>query len=158
VLGWRRTIVLNPLQPAFVEPGAIQCGYCTPAMLLAAQALLRANSAPSEAEVREAFSGVLCRCTGYLKPVQAVLRAGAVLRGEALEPIGTPILAPPELFGTPGEQADEPGSPAAGPELITRTRVMPRITVVPETETLRSVGKPAPKVDAGKLAQGKPAF
>ena len=157
-LGWRRTIGLNALQAAFVETGAIQCGYCTPAMLLAAQALLRANSAPSEAEVREAFSGVLCRCTGYLKPVQAVLRAGAVLRGEALEPIGTPILAPPELFGRPGEQADEPGSPAAGPELITRTRVMPRITVVPETETLRSVGKPAPKVDAVKLAQGKPAF
>ncbi|MGH2621496.1 MAG: molybdopterin-dependent oxidoreductase, partial [Anaerolineales bacterium] len=157
-LGWRRTVGLNPLQAAFVETGAIQCGYCTPAMLLAAQALLRANSTPSEAEVREAFSGVLCRCTGYLKPVQAVLRAAAVLRGEALEPIGTPILAPPELFGTPAEEADGPGGPLAGPELITRTRVMPRITVVPETETLRMVGKPAPKVDAVKLAQGKPAF
>jgi len=157
-LGWRRTVGLNALQAAFVETGAIQCGYCTPAMLLAAQALLRANSAPNEGEVREAFSGVLCRCTGYLKPVQAVLRAAAVLRGEALEPIGTPILAPPELFGTSGEEAGGSGGPLAGPELITRTRVMPRITVVPKTETLRSVGKPAPKVDAVKLAQGKPAF
>ena len=157
-LGWRRTAGLNPLQAAFVETGAIQCGYCTPAMLLTAQALLRANSTPSEAEVREAFSGVLCRCTGYLKPVQAVLRAAAVLRGEALEPIGAPIPAPPELFGTTGGDGDEPAGPLGGSELTTRTRVMPRITVVPETETLRMVGKPAPKVDAVKLAQGKPAF
>lgn len=66
---------LHPLQAAFVETGAIQCGYCTPAMILSAKALLDKNPRPTEVEVREALSGVLCRCTGYVKPVQAVLRA-----------------------------------------------------------------------------------
>jgi putative selenate reductase molybdopterin-binding subunit len=157
-LGWKRTAGLNALQSAFVETGAIQCGYCTPAMLLAAQALLRSDPAPTEARVREAFSGVLCRCTGYLKPVQAVLRAAATLRGESLEPIGMPIPAPPEMFGLPGADGGEPGGAPAGPEVLTRVRVMPKMTVVPQAETLRTVGKPTPKVDAVKLAQGKPAF
>jgi putative selenate reductase molybdopterin-binding subunit len=66
---------LHPLQAAFVDGGAVQCGYCTPAMILSALALLRDNPHPSEAEVREALDGVLCRCTGYVKPVEAVLRA-----------------------------------------------------------------------------------
>lgn len=66
---------LHPLQQAFVELGAIQCGYCTPAMILAAKALLDAHPEPTEAEVRDALSGVYCRCTGYVKPVEAVLRA-----------------------------------------------------------------------------------
>ena len=64
---------LHPIQQAFVESGAIQCGYCTPAQVLAAKELLERNPDPSEEAVREALSGVLCRCTGYLKPVQAVL-------------------------------------------------------------------------------------
>ena len=85
--GWKMTAGLHPLQQAFVESGAIQCGYCTPAQILAAKELLERNPDPTEAEVREALSGVLCRCTGYLKPVQAVLRAAAVLRGEAVEPL-----------------------------------------------------------------------
>src|SRR5512135_2957778 len=83
--GWKKTGGLHPLQQAFVETGAIQCGYCTPAQILAAKALLDRNPSPSEEEVREALSGVLCRCTGYLKPVQAVQRAAAILRGEAPE-------------------------------------------------------------------------
>lgn len=65
---------LHPLQTAFVEQGAVQCGYCTPAMILSAKALLDENPHPSEAEVRDALSSVLCRCTGYLKPVEAILR------------------------------------------------------------------------------------
>jgi putative selenate reductase molybdopterin-binding subunit len=65
---------LHPLQAAFVEAGAVQCGYCTPGMILAAKALLDENPHPTEAEVREALSGVLCRCTGYVKPVEAVMR------------------------------------------------------------------------------------
>ncbi len=69
--GWKQTDGLHPLQKAFVETGAIQCGYCTPAQILAAKALLEKNPNPTEEEVREAISGVLCRCTGYLKPVQA---------------------------------------------------------------------------------------
>ncbi len=64
---------LHPLQKAFAEHSAVQCGYCTPAMILSAKALLDENPHPSEAEVRDALSGVLCRCTGYLKPVEAVL-------------------------------------------------------------------------------------
>ena len=65
---------LHPLQAAFVEAGAVQCGYCTPAMILAAKALLDENRYPTEAEVRDALSGVLCRCTGYVKPIEAVMR------------------------------------------------------------------------------------
>ena len=85
--GWKHTEGLHPLQQAFIETGAIQCGYCTPAQLLAAEALLRENPNPSEAEVREALSGVLCRCTGYVKPVEAVLRAAARMRGEEPPPV-----------------------------------------------------------------------
>ena len=66
---------LHPVQAAFVDTGAIQCGYCTPAMELCAKALLDNVPDPSEAEVRDALAGCLCRCTGYVKPVQAVLRA-----------------------------------------------------------------------------------
>jgi putative selenate reductase molybdopterin-binding subunit len=66
---------LHPLQQAFIESGAIQCGYCTPAMILVAKALLDANPNPTETEVRQALAGVLCRCTGYVKPVEAVLAA-----------------------------------------------------------------------------------
>ena len=71
---------LHPLQEQFVHCGAIQCGYCTPAQLLAAKKLLDENPNPSEHEVRTAIAGVLCRCTGYLKPVEAVLRAVAQMR------------------------------------------------------------------------------
>lgn len=78
---------MHPLQRAFIESGAIQCGYCTPAQILCAKALLDHNPNPTEAEVRAAFNGVLCRCTGYVKPVQAVLRAAAVLRGEEVPPV-----------------------------------------------------------------------
>jgi len=66
---------LHPVQEAFLEHGAVQCGYCTPAMLLCAKALLERSPHPTEAEVREMLSGVLCRCTGYKKPVEAVLAA-----------------------------------------------------------------------------------
>ena len=66
---------LDPLQEAFLDHGAVQCGYCTPAMVLCTRALLDRNAEPSEDEVREALSGVFCRCTGFKKPVEAVLAA-----------------------------------------------------------------------------------
>ena len=66
---------LDPVQEAFLDHGAVQCGYCTPAMVLCAKALLERSPAPTEAEVRETLSGVLCRCTGYKKPVEAILAA-----------------------------------------------------------------------------------
>jgi aerobic-type carbon monoxide dehydrogenase small subunit (CoxS/CutS family) len=66
---------LAPLQRAFLAAGGVQCGFCTPGMLISATALLRENSSPSEDEVRIALSGNLCRCTGYQKIVLAVLSA-----------------------------------------------------------------------------------
>ena len=64
---------LHPLQKAFVEKGAIQCGFCTPGMILTAKAFLDENSHPSEGDVKKAISGNLCRCTGYVKIVEAIL-------------------------------------------------------------------------------------
>ena len=73
--GLRRGGELHPLQKAFIEGGAIQCGFCTPGMILAAKALLDACPRPDEAQVKDALSGNLCRCTGYTKIIEAVLRA-----------------------------------------------------------------------------------
>jgi carbon-monoxide dehydrogenase small subunit len=85
--GLAREDRLHPLQQAFLEEGAVQCGYCTPGMLLAAKALLDENPAPSIEEVKRAISGNLCRCTGYTKIIRAIQSgAGAVRRdrpGEA---------------------------------------------------------------------------
>ncbi|MBN2304492.1 MAG: molybdopterin-dependent oxidoreductase [Anaerolineae bacterium] len=162
--GWRGSDPLHPLQTAFIETGAIQCGYCTPAMILAAKALLDRNPDPTEQEVRAALAGILCRCTGYVKPVEAILRAAAVMRGEAVPPIGGErgIPAPPGLFTPLRDQGDDdlPPSEIAGkPDLPgVRTRTLPIMVVAPEVDTLTQVGKPAQKVDARKLAQGKPAF
>jgi aerobic-type carbon monoxide dehydrogenase small subunit (CoxS/CutS family) len=70
---------LHPLQEAFLDHGAVQCGFCTPAMILNAKALLDRKPHPSEEEVREALAGTFCRCTGYSKPVEAVLAAAREL-------------------------------------------------------------------------------
>ena len=71
---------LHPLQDAFAELGAAQCGYCTPGFLLAARALLESNPAPTREEIRESLSGNLCRCTGYLKIYEAVEMAAGRMR------------------------------------------------------------------------------
>ncbi len=63
---------LDPIQEAFMDAGAAQCGFCTPGMIMSAKALLDSNPNPEESEIRKALSGVLCRCTGYRKIVQAV--------------------------------------------------------------------------------------
>ena len=68
---------LHPLQKKFIEYGAVQCGYCTPGMILAAKALLDENPNPSEDEVRIAISGNICRCTGYQQIVEAIMAAAA---------------------------------------------------------------------------------
>jgi len=66
---------LHPLQKSFVDKGAIQCGFCTPGMILSAKALLDENSAPGEEEIKTAISGNLCRCTGYKKIIEAIATA-----------------------------------------------------------------------------------
>ncbi len=66
---------LHPVQKAFIEYGAIQCGFCTPGMVLSAKALLDENPKPTEEEIREGIAGNLCRCTGYLQIVQAIKAA-----------------------------------------------------------------------------------
>ncbi len=71
---------LHPLQQAFVEEGAIQCGFCTPGMIMTAYAFLRKNPDPTEAEVREALAGNLCRCTGYIPIFRAVMKAAKTMR------------------------------------------------------------------------------
>ncbi len=156
--GWKKTAGLDPIQLAFVESGAIQCGYCTPAQVLAAKTLLEKNNNPSEAEVREALSGVLCRCTGYLKPVQAVLRAAAVLRGESVEPVGGAIPAPAEWLGGLGftPSGSSGGSPVGAGQ--PQVGVLPKVVIAPQTQNFATVGHAEPKVDAVKLVQGKPAF
>jgi carbon-monoxide dehydrogenase small subunit len=70
--GLSQGLQLHPIQKAFIEAGAIQCGYCTPGMVLNAYALLQENPHPNEQEIRRALSGNLCRCTGYQKIVEAI--------------------------------------------------------------------------------------
>ena len=71
---------LHPVQEAFTEKHALQCGYCTPGMLMTCSALLERNKQPSEREIREAIAGNLCRCTGYLNIVKAVQHAAEKMR------------------------------------------------------------------------------
>lgn len=70
----------HPLQKAFMDSGAVQCGYCTPGMIIAAKALLDRNEQPSEEEIRVALSGNLCRCTGYVKIFEAIHQAAEAIR------------------------------------------------------------------------------
>jgi carbon-monoxide dehydrogenase small subunit len=74
---------LHPIQQAFWDQHGLQCGYCTPGMLLTAYAMLKHNAAPTEAEIREGLSGNLCRCTGYQNIVKAVEQAAQVMRQPA---------------------------------------------------------------------------
>ena len=162
---------LHPLQLAFIETGAIQSGYSTPAMILAAKALIDRNPDPTEAEVREALSGVLCRETGYLKPVEAILRAAAYLRGEQPPPVeGPTIVDATYMAGDDGYSLDGPASTdiepggdetvggGAGPMTTTQTQPLTSIILQGHTPNTSVVGKSETKVDAVKLAKGNPAF
>jgi len=93
---------LDPLQAAFLAHGAVQCGYCTPAMLLAARALLARDPAADTAAIRTALAGVLCRCTGYVKPVEAI----AAYVASGAEPAAATTPAPPE--GRPALRSPAP--------------------------------------------------
>jgi len=133
--------ICTPCSRPSSKPARFQCGYCTPAMIMAARALLDRESSPSEAQVRDALSGVLCRCTGYLKPVQAVLRAAAVMRGESVPPIA---LDPHSFHGTETD----------GSTTCAETRP-PAVTGVRHTP-LRVVGKPEPRSTPSSWRRGTP--
>jgi carbon-monoxide dehydrogenase small subunit len=77
-----RTRELDPVQQAFVDNFGIQCGFCTPGMVMSARALLAKNPKPSEQEIREGIQGNLCRCTGYQQIVESVQAAGKRMRGD----------------------------------------------------------------------------
>jgi carbon-monoxide dehydrogenase small subunit len=84
--GLARNGKLHPIQEAFIEAGAVQCGFCTPGMILKAKALLDTNTKPTRQEIRKAFVGNLCRCTGYFKIINAVEKASEMLSAEEVKP------------------------------------------------------------------------
>ncbi|MCA9875467.1 MAG: (2Fe-2S)-binding protein, partial [Anaerolineales bacterium] len=133
---------LHPIQKAFMETGAIQSGYSTPAMILATKALLEKNPNPTEADAREALSGILCRETGYVKPVEAVLRAAAYLRGEDVPPYEGPQIVDATYFAEmpPADGSDDTPDFSGGSSEIRN----------PKSETLTK-----PQVDI-KLTSGVP--
>jgi aerobic carbon-monoxide dehydrogenase small subunit len=107
--GLTRDGELHPLQRAFVQTGAIQCGYCTPGMLLVASALLVETPAPSEDQIRLALSGNLCRCTGYGRIIEAVQVAAA--EQEAVQVVGAEQQPAAEVA-----RAEQPTAEVAGAE------------------------------------------
>src|SRR5579859_3784069 len=144
---------LHPIQEAFIDTGAIQCGFCTPGMVLSAHALLKRNPRPTEDEVRDALSGNLCRCTGYVKPVQAVMRAAAVLRGETMPPISGPSstenFKPWDPGRSPLEHAeygaanpDTTNSSAANPDVTSSQGGTATLVDTRTSTDLSIVGKP----------------
>ncbi len=78
--GLAKGTALHPLQQAFIDSGAIQCGFCTPGMILTAKSLLEENPNPTRLDVKEGLGGSLCRCTGYVKIIDAVLTAAGTMR------------------------------------------------------------------------------
>ncbi len=143
---------IHPIQCAFVETGAIQCGFCSPSQVLAAKALLDKNPTPSEAEIRQAMSKVLCRCTGYVRTVDAVLRAAAYLRGDPVEEVTIPEI-------THSGDLGELRLPKAYYRRDGNRNPLPPLVFTPsQMEQTQVVGKPQVKVDAEKLVSGRPVF
>ena len=138
---------MHPIQQAYIDTGAIQSGYSTPAAILATKELLERNANPEEPEIRDALGGILDRETGYLRPVHAVRRASALMMGEEPDPIGIAYLD--QLVGAEHEvHTDREGLSEIAPRIVPSEDV-------PET---RVVGTAATKTDAIKLVKGNAAF
>ena len=142
---------LDPIQAAFAAVGAFQSGYSAGAMILGAKALLEADPDPAEADIRDMLSGILDRETAYAKPVEAVKRAAAVLRGDQPEPFGPLVLAPMTDGARP--VAVDPDDPPPDAPIS-----VPRLVPSREVPDMAVVGRPEVKVDAVRLAKGNPAF
>ncbi|MBN1451577.1 MAG: molybdopterin-dependent oxidoreductase [Anaerolineales bacterium] len=143
---------LHPIQKAFIAVGAIQCGFCTPAQILVVKALLDRNPDPTDDEVRKALNSVLCRCTGYVRGVDAVQRAAALLRGEqtaSYTHIEQTLPGEHEAITLPEAFYRRDGS---------RNPLPPLVFTPEEMDGTRVIGKPEIKIDAKKLALGRPVF
>ena len=108
VEGMQRANSLRPLQAAMADLGAAQCGYCTPAVLLTAKALLAEKPAPNRQQISAALAGVLCRCTGYHKIAEAVEWAAAIERGEPAAPPREALWGSTEPRGAAIETEEDP--------------------------------------------------
>ena len=164
---------LHPLQTTFIEMGATPCGFCTPGMLLSAYNLLKRTPSPTADDVRDALSGNLCRCSGYEKPIQAVLRAAAILRGEQVPAIETPVVKTQDISNI--QQGNLlPTLASAAVSASGGTMKMPALKLgLPEqakTDTqdesadlsqknqFQAIGKSLPMRNALKMVQGKGTF
>lgn len=142
---------IHPIQAAFVATGALQSGYSSPAMVLGTKALLDRDPDPSEADIRDMLSGILDRETAYVKPVEAIKRAAALLQGEQPEPFGPLVLAPMTDGVNPAVVDPNDPPPVA-------SAAVPRLVPSADVPEMQVVGKPEIKVDALKLVKGNPAF
>jgi aerobic-type carbon monoxide dehydrogenase small subunit (CoxS/CutS family) len=99
---------LSVIQQSFVDHGAIQCGFCSPGMIMATKALLDAHPSPSEGDIRDALVGNLCRCTGYVQIVEAVQHAARAMAPPAVAPHGAPD--PARMLGAAGADSGSNGA------------------------------------------------
>jgi len=150
--GLKQNAEIHPIQQAFIDSSAIQCGYCTPARILSTKALLDEHPNPTDDEIRKAMNHVLCRCTGYVRVVDAVHRSAAVLRGDKVEsfvPFELRLPEHDEIIKLPEVFYRRDGS----------RKPLPPIVFTPDSmEKTQVIGKPEIKVDAKKLALGRPVF
>ncbi|MEM5774993.1 MAG: molybdopterin cofactor-binding domain-containing protein, partial [Anaerolineaceae bacterium] len=142
----------HPIQKAFMECGAVQCGFCTPSQLLVTYALLQANPDPSDYEIREALHGDTCRCTGFVRIVDAVKRAAALMRGEQLPPVTHIELELPKE--TRGMRLPEAYYRKDG----NRWPLPPLVYTPAEMSKTNLIGKAEKTVDVEKLTLGRPVY
>ena len=142
---------LHPIQAAFTAVGAFQSGYSAGAMILGTLSLLERNPDPTESEIRDMLSGILDRETAYVKPVEAVMRAAALMRGDVAEPFAPAILPPLTQHGNAARYDENDAPPVV-------SAAVPRLIPSRDVPDMAVVGKPEIKVDAVRLAKGNPAF